>query len=320
MSYKVLIPQDVAAVGKKYLTDRGCEIKMGSGISVDIIKEEVKDCDAILVRTAQLPAEVIEAAPKLKVIGRHGVGVDNIDFKRAEELGIWVTNAPESNAGSVAEYTIGMIISLARNFLTCDRELRSGNFGIRDRLKGADLDGKTLGIIGLGRVGTQVAKKAAAGLNMKIIGFDPYMSQDRVAAEVELVDNWDYLFEEADFISLHLPATPETRNIVGKKEFELMKPTAYLINAARGETVDEGELVKALQEGKIAGAGLDVYAKEPPDNDNPLFTLDNVILSPHNAALTRECMDRMALHAAMGIDEVLSGKSPTWPVNKPKKF
>ena len=318
MIYKVLIPQDIAEVGKKYLTDHGCEIKMGSGISVKIMKEEVKDCDAILVRTAQLSAEVIEAGPKLKVIGRHGVGVDNIDFKRAEELGIWVTNAPESNAGSVAEYTIGMIISLARNFLTCDRKLRSGNFGIRNQLKGADLDGKTLGIIGLGRVGTQVAKKAAAGLNMKIIGFDPYMSQDRVAAEVQLVDNWDYLFKEADFISMHLPATNETRNIVGKKEFELMKSTAYLINAARGETVDEGELVKALRERKIAGAGLDVFAKEPPDNDNPLFALDNVILSPHNAALTRECMDRMALHAAMGIDEVLSGKTPTWPVNQPK--
>ncbi|MQY76932.1 MAG: 3-phosphoglycerate dehydrogenase [Spirochaeta sp.] len=307
MSYRVLIPQDVAEVGKKYLTDRGYELKMGSGITTDIIKEEVKDCDAILARIAGFPAEVIEAGPKLKVIGFHGVGVDKIDFKRAEELGIWVTNAPESNAGSVADDLIGMIIALARNFIFCDRELRSGNFGIRNQLKGVDLDGKTLGIVGLGRVGTRVAKKAKSGLNMKIIAFDPYTSQDRIGAEVELVADRDYLFREADFISLHLPATPETKNIVGRREFELMKATAYLINAARGEILAEGELVRALQERKIAGAALDVYEREPPETDNPLFALDNVILSPHNAALTRECMDRMALHAAMGIDEVLSG-------------
>jgi D-3-phosphoglycerate dehydrogenase len=318
MSYKILIPQDIVEEGKKFLTDKGYTIKMGTGITADKIAADVVDCDAILARTAPFPKEVIEAGPKLKVIGRHGVGVDNIDVKTATERGVYVTYAPESNASSVAEYAIGMIIALARNFLSGDKATRSGDWEFRNKVKGSDLAGKTLGLVGAGRVGSLVAKKAVYGLDMNVIVYDPYIKELKGVPEAKIVTDLESVFKTADFISLHLPATPETKGLVGKKYFDMMKKTAYLVNAARGEVVNEKDLYDALKSGRIAGAGLDVFDPEPPKNDNPLYGLGNVILSPHNAALTLECMTRMALHAAMGIDDVLSGRKPKWPVNEPK--
>jgi len=315
--YKVLIPQIVAREGMQYLREHGYEIQIGSGITVDVLKEEVKDCDAILARTAPFPAEVLEAGRKLRVISRHGVGIDNIDVKTATKLGIYVTYAPEANANSVAEQTIGLMIAVARNFYKCETELRKGNFEIRDQLPGVDLENKVLGVIGLGRIGTIVARKAALGLDMKIIAYDPFINKNKFSSEIEIVDHWESLFSIADFISLHIPSIPETKGIVGKKEFEMMKATAYIINTSRGDIINEGELIQALQRNKIAGAGLDVFEEEPPAKDNPLFQLDNVVLMPHNSTLTRECKVRLAVHAAIGIHEVLSGKKPTWPVNEP---
>ncbi len=318
MAYKVLIPQDIAEDGKKYLIDRGYKIKMGSGISVDSMVKDVENCDAIIARTALYPKEVLEAGKKLKVIGRHGVGVDNIDIKMATELGIYVTNAPLSNANSVAEHAIGLIIAVARNMIHCDKELRGGNFEIRNQIHGFDLEDKTLGLVGLGSIGTLVAKKATYGLNMKVIAYDPFVNQEGVIQEVELVDTREAVFKNADFVSLHLPVTEETRRSIGKKEFEMMKSTAFLINTARGEVVHEEELIEALKLKVIAGAGLDVYQSEPPGKNNPLFNLNNVVLTPHNAAHTKEAAQRMSLHAAIGVHEVLSGQKPSWPVNNPK--
>ncbi|MFP3042198.1 hydroxyacid dehydrogenase [Treponema primitia] len=316
MGYTVLIPQDIVGEGKKYLTDRGYTIKMGSGISARQIAEDVKDCDAILARTCPYPTEVIEAGNKLKVIGRHGVGCDNIDIKTATKRGIRITYAPESNANSVAEYTIGMIIAMARHFIGSDRATRSGDWEYRNRVRGFDLANKTLGLVGAGRVGSMVAKKAFFGLDMKIVAYDPYIKEIKGVPEVKIVSDPETVFQESDFVSLHVPLTPETRGMFGKKYFELMKPEAFLINAARGEIVNETDLYEALKSKRIAAAALDVYDPEPPKGDNPLFTLDNVILTPHNAALTLEAMTRMALHAAQGIDDVLSGRVPKWPFNK----
>jgi D-3-phosphoglycerate dehydrogenase len=314
---KVLIPQDIVEEGKQFLRDKGYEIKMGSDITVEAIKADVVDCDAILARTAPFPAAVLEAGPRLRVIGRHGVGVDNIDVARAEELGIWVTNAPESNAGSVAEHTLGVIIALARNLVRNDGALRQGDFEIRNRVKGVDLGGKTLAVAGLGRIGSRVARMARLALEMHVIGYDPYIPEERFPEGVEFVKEWEELLRRADVLTLHLPATEETRDLVSAKELNLMSKTAFLINAARGEILDQAALVSALKSGEIAGAALDVFATEPPDTDDELFRLENVIVSPHNAALTAECMVRMALHAAQGIDDVLSGGIPKWPVNKP---
>jgi D-3-phosphoglycerate dehydrogenase len=318
MTYKVLIPQEVSQEGKTYLLNRGYEIKMGSGMTADAIVGDVVDCDAILARTAPFPAKVLEAGQKLKVISRHGVGYDNIDVARATELGIWVTFAPESNANTVAEHTIGCIFALARNFIQLDRETRAGNFPIRDKLFGTDLAGKVLGLVGLGKIGRRVAQKASRGLEMKIAGYDPFLKPEQTAEFATPAQSMEEVFSTADFVSIHIPGGASTRGIIGRKQFELMKQTAFFINASRGDVVAESDLIAALRSGAIAGAAIDVYEKEPPAKDNPLMSLHNVLLTPHNASQTRECMIRMALHAAQGIDEVLSGRRPTWPVNEPK--
>ncbi len=317
MAFKVLIPQDITNAGKDYLKANGCEVIIGSAPDLDTIIREVADCDAILARTAPFPKEVFQAGPKVKVIGRHGVGVDNIDVAYCTENGIYVTFAPTSNANSVAEHTIYLMLSCARNASIIDDEFRKGNFDIRNKAKGMDLEGKTLGLIGMGRIGSMVAKKAIFGFGMKVIGYDPYLKPENAPEGITLVATKEEVFQQADFVSLHTPSTPETRKSVGMAQFKLMKKGAFLINASRGEVVNEEELIDALEQGVIRGAGLDVFELEPPAKDNKLLAMRNVIVTPHNAALTQESMDRMGLHAAMGIVDVLNGKVPAWPANKP---
>lgn len=314
-TYRVLIPQDIAEEGKAYLRQLGYEIKMGTGITVEAIKSDVADCDAIVARTAPYTAEVLEAAPKLKVISRCGVGVDNLDLAAAERLGIWVTNAPESNARTVAEMALWFIIALGRRIIYCKREFHRGNWEIRNQCRGMDLEGKVLGLVGLGRIGRLVAAKARLGLDMEVLAYDPYVSGDLVPEGVEMVAEWEEIFARPDFVSLHVPFTG--RKLVGMREFSWMKPSAYFINLARGGIVNEEDLIAALRQKKIAGAGLDVFSREPPDPDNPLLAMENVVVTPHNVGLTAECSVRMAMHAALGIEEVLSGKTPTWPVVRP---
>lgn len=312
---KVLIPQDIVEAGKALLREHGHEVIVGSASDVETIKREVADCDAILARTATFSAEVLEAGKNLKVIGRHGVGYDNIDIKKATELGIKVVYTPEANANTVAELALGFIIALARNVLISDKATRANNFEIRNKLKGSDLAGKTLAIIGLGRIGRLLVNKALYGLDMKIIAYDPYVKGDAVPKGVVMVDKIEDAFAQADFVSLHLPSSPETKNLVGLDLIKHMKKSAYLINCARGDLMREDEVAKALKDGLIAGMATDVFAVEPPAKDHPYFELENVILTPHNAALTNECMARMATQAAEGIIDVLAGKTPKWPVN-----
>jgi D-3-phosphoglycerate dehydrogenase len=197
---------------------------MGSGISVEEICADVIDCSAILARTARFPAEVLRAGKLLKVIGRHGVGYDNIDVQTATELGIWVTYAPESNASAVAEHTVGLLVATARNFIRQDREFRAGNFEVRNQVKGVDLEGKTLAVIGAGRIGGIVARKALNGLDMKVIAYDPIVKQLPNLSEVEFVSSIEEAFKRADFVTLHLPSIPQTKGLVDKKLFGLMKP------------------------------------------------------------------------------------------------
>ncbi|MBL7006189.1 MAG: hydroxyacid dehydrogenase [Spirochaetia bacterium] len=312
---KILIPQDVVQPGKDFLTSRGHEVIVGSASDIETIKREVADCDALLVRTALFSAEVLEAGKKLKVIGRHGVGVDNIDVKKATELGIRVTYTPEANANTVAEMAIGFIIAAGRNLVIMDKATRNNDFSIRNRVKGQDLAGKTLSIIGLGRIGRLVAKKAMYGLDMKILAYDPFVSADNAPEGVELTDSWEEAFSRGDFISLHIPSTPETKGSVDSRTLGMMKPSAILINCARGDLVIEEDAAEALKNNVIAGLATDVYAQEPPQADHPYFSLQNTILTPHNAALTNECMERMAVGAAEGIDDVLNGREPKWSVN-----
>lgn len=317
VSHLVYIPQDIEKEGKSYLVEKGYKIKVGSDLSQEILMQEIKGCDAVLTRsTAVINKEVIQAAENLKVIAKYGVGLDNIDIEAATERGIYVTNTPEANANSVAEHVMALILSLSKNLSLVDKELRSGNFAIRNQLFGMDLEGKTLGIIGLGRIGRILAKKAFQGFDMKVIGYDPYVTA-RTNSELEIVTDLEWVFRNSDVISLHLPLTKTTKEIIGSREFSWMKPSSYFVNASRGGVVKESDLVNALQAGQIAGAGIDVFEVEPPDKWNPLFKLDNVIVSPHNAALTKEGSIRMAVHAAMQVEQVLTGLKPNWAVNEP---
>ena len=260
--------------------------------------------------------EIIEAADALKVIGRHGVGVDTIDVKAATEKGIVVTNTPEANATSVAEHTLTVIGALAKQLTLYNREMRKGRWEIRNTYKAVDLDGKILGLVGIGRIGSMVARRAAAAYNMKAIAFDPYVTAEKAQGMgITLCAAMDDIFRQADVVSLHTPLTPETRGFVNAARLRLMKPAAFLVNFSRGEVIDEKALYEALKTGVIAGAAIDVYDPEPPLNDNPLFELDNIILSPHSAALTQECVIRMATGAAEGVVDMLSGRRPQFVVN-----
>jgi D-3-phosphoglycerate dehydrogenase len=318
MAMKVLIPQDIESAGKIYLKDKGYEVIIGSGHDAETIKREVADCDAILARTAPYPADVIAAGKKLKIIARFGVGTDNIDVKFAEEQGVWVTIAKGANSHSVAEHTVTMMLACARNLIFIDRETKSGNWEIRNKFPITELKGKTVGIIGLGDIGRKVAAIVQSGLQMNVIGY-AVLQIGGLPEYIEVVSSADEIFTRSDVVTLHIPATPESKNLVNQKTLSMMKPTAYLINCARGGIVNEDDLYEALKARKIVCAAMDVFLEEPAKQDNKLFKLDNFIASPHNAALTNESNREVSLSCARAIDDVLSGRAPEHPINNPRK-
>ncbi len=315
--YTVLIPQDISEEGKAYLRERGYTIRMGSGTDKASLLSDVGTVDAILFRNEAYDAEILEAAKHVKVISRHGVGVDKIDLKKAEELGIWVTNGPYSNSNTVAEMAICFMSALARKLVMFNKASHEGDFDIRNRVIGMGLAGKTLALLGLGKIGRLVAEKAYFGLSMRVVAYDPYTKDEDFPSYVEKLEDPDEAFVLGDFVSVHIPANETNNKSITYKQFSLMKDSAYFMNLARGELVVEEDLVLSLREGAFAGAALDVLDSEPFDKDSPLLAMDNVLLTPHIASHTSECLATMALHAAQGIDEVLSGRKPSWPVNAP---
>ncbi len=291
------------------------DVRVASDPSAATVMREIKGVAGVIVRKAPFTREIIEVADALKVIGRHGVGVDNVDVQSATERGILVTNAPNANTSSVAEMTVIMLGALARQIVTRDREMRAGNWAIRTGAT-TELGGKTLGIIGLGRIGSEVARRVSAAYHMKVMVFDPYSTPEKARElGVAPVASIEDVLREADAVSLHTPLTPETRGLINAARLRLMKPTAFLLNLARGPIVEEKALYEALKIGTIAGAALDAYDQEPPPVDSPLFELDNVIHSPHAASLTKEGVVRMATTAAQGVLDVLMGKRPEFLVN-----
>jgi len=280
----------------------------------DIVIEEVREVDAILARTVKITKKVIQAAPRLKIISRHGVGVDGIDVEEATKKGIFVTITPEANAEAVSEYTIALMLAFSRKILKGFATIKERRWD-RNQLIQNELSQKVLGIIGLGNIGIRVARKAKA-FNMRILGFDPYISPEKVKdLELDLID-FDSILKESDIISLHVPATSQTKGMIGKRELDLMKNTALLVNTARGDVIDETALFNVLQNQRIAGACLDTFCQEPLSLDNKLPLLDNVILTPHIAAQTEETLKRVGIEAANNIIRALSGEIPSGIYNK----
>jgi len=315
MRKRVLIVEPIHKSGVELLK-KEVDVIPASDPSVETVCKEIRGIDGVIVRTAPFTRKIIESADKLKAIGRHGVGVDNIDIKAASEQGITVVHTPNANMVSVAEHTMSLMLALAKRLFISDRATREGHFGIREQFAAIDLEGKTLGIIGLGRVGSTLAERCKAGFNMKVLAYDPYLFLEKAKeVGISLCNNLPELLKKSDFVSIHIPLTKETRNLIGEGELRLMKPIAFLINVARGGIVNEKALAKALRNGWIAGAAIDVFSQEPPEPDNPLLKIENIILSPHMAALTRECVIKMATGAAEGVLDILRGDKPKHVVN-----
>ena len=311
--FKVLLYEPMHEEGIKLLEEK-CDVVFPDSLEEEHLIRRARDADAIIIRAkGAVTKNLIDSASRLKVIGRHGVGLENIDLMAAKERGIEVVYTPVANTQSVAEQFVALTLVLAKQLRVADMALRAGNWNARYELLGKELQGKTLGVVGFGRIGKQTARICRNGFGMSVLYYDVI---DFLEAEQELdakrVD-LKHLFSQADFISINLPLLPQTRGIVSADLLKLMKPTAFLVNMARGPVWNEADVITALKENWIAGVGSDVYEVEPASADNPLFTMDNFVGSPHMAAHTEEGMTRMSM-VSRDILAVLEGRKPEFPV------
>ncbi len=313
MKPKVLVTETIHRVGWDVLA-LATDAVAWPGQEKQPLIEAVADVQAILVRVVKLPPEVIQAARRLKIIAKHGVGYDNINVPAATASGVIVTNTPLANSTSVAEHALALLLAIARRIGESDRDLTLKQMRPQKLYQGIELSGKVLGVIGLGSAGFRLAWMAGRGFGMRVIGFDPY--KEPWPEGVERCRELDPLLGEADFISIHVPLTKETRRLIGRESLPKLKPTCVLVNTSRGGIVDEAALAEAVRVGRLAGAGLDVVEDEPLRADHPLNGLPNVILTPHVAGVTEEAMMHMAQDAAEDILRVLRGERPKFPVNR----
>ncbi len=312
---KVLIADKLSKAAVDVFRLNGIDVDVAVGASAGDLKARIADCDGLAVRSAtKVTARLLEAAPNLKVVGRAGVGVDNIDVAAATARGVVVMNTPFGNAITTAEHTIAMLMALARRVPAADRSTRSGNWE-KSRFVGVEVAGKVLGLVGCGNVGSIVASRAQ-GLKMRVIVYDPYVSPERAAElSVEKVE-LDELLSRADFVSLHVPLTDQTRGMIDAEALASMKPGARVINCARGGLVVESDLGAAIESGHIEGAALDVFAVEPA-TDNPLFALEQVIVTPHLGASTAEAQENVARQIAEQMADFLTVGAVTNALNMP---
>ena len=308
----VLIAEELSPATLNELGD-GFEIRNCDGADRTQLLKEIATANAILVRSAtKVDAQVIAAAPNLKIIARAGVGLDNVDIPAATTAGVLVVNAPTSNIVSAAELAVGLLLASARNIVPANLALKNGKWA-RSKFGGVELQDKTVGIIGMGKIGLLVAKRLA-GFDMKFVAYDPYVKQAPAGGpEIKMVE-LDELLKVSDFITIHIPKTAETTGLLGKAAFSQVKPTVHIINAARGGVVDEDALFEALIQGQVAGAGLDVYATEPA-TDSPLFALDQVVATPHLGASTEEAQEKAGIAVAQSVVAFFSGNEVPGAVN-----
>lgn len=300
----VLIAEELSPATLSVLGD-GFEVRHCNGADRSELLSAIAEVDAILVRSAtKVDAEAIAAAKNLKVIARAGVGLDNVDIPAATSAGVLVVNAPTSNIVSAAELAVGLLLSSARNIVPANLALKNGKWA-RSKYKGTELQNKTVGIIGMGKIGLLVAKRLA-GFDMKFVAYDPYVKQaPKDGPEIKMVE-FDELLRQSDFITIHIPKTAETVGLIGEEALTKVKPNVHIINAARGGVLDEVALYKAISEGRVAGAGLDVYATEPC-TDSPLFGLDQVVATPHLGASTEEAQEKAGVAVAESIVAFFGG-------------
>lgn len=312
---KVLICDKMSPLAEQILRDRGLEVEVATGLAPEALAEKLTGVEGMVIRSAtKVTGEILAAAPDLKVVGRAGIGVDNVDVPAATQRGIVVMNTPGGNAITTAEHALALLLALARRIPAADRSTQEGKWE-KSRFMGVELTGKTLGVIGCGNVGAVVADRAI-GLKMRVVAFDPFLSNDRArdlgVEKVELDD----LLARADFISLHVPLTDQTRDILNAESLAKAKPGVRIINCARGGLVNETDLKAALDTGHVAGAALDVYMEEPA-RENQLFGVDQVIATPHLGASTNEAQEKVAVQVAQQIADYLLTGAITNALNMP---
>ena len=314
---RVLVTEEIAPAGLDLLREAGHEVDVRLGLGSGELLEAVPGAEALVIRSAtKVTGEVLTAGRALKVVGRAGIGLDNVDVPAATRRGVMVVNAPQSNIISAAEHTIALLLAQARNIPQAHGALKAGRWE-RSRWEGVELFGKTLGVIGLGRVGALVAQRALA-FGMRLVAYDPYVAPERARQMgAELVD-LDELMRHCDFVTIHLPKTPETVGLIGYKLLARAKPGLRLVNTARGGIVDEAALAQAISEGLVAGAALDVFASEPPGPASAaLIGLDQVVVTPHLGASTREAQDKAGVTIAEQVVLALAGDLVPFAVNVP---
>lgn len=316
MARRVFLTQRMHAAGTELLTATGCTIEEGNGSAESYLRGRAADCDALIVRGGEfhITRAILEAASKCLVVGRHGVGLDCIDVAAASAAGIPVVFAPGSNSLAVAEHAVTLMLMVAKKIWQAGMQFRvHGDYDYRLKVAGLELTGKTLGLVGLGNIGRRVAAICQRGFGMSVVGYDPYVSPESLQREglnVELTDRLETVLVRADVLSIHAPGGGDTAKLIGERELGQMRKGAILVNTSRGGLIDEAALHRALVDGHLAGAGLDVFDPEPPAAGNPLLTLETVVATPHTAAHTVEANRNMAVAVAENVLSVLSGEKP----------
>jgi len=313
---KVLISDNLSPIGAKILTNAGIEVDINTGLAPEELKKIISKYDGLVIRSAtKVTKEIIAAADNLKVVGRAGIGLDNVDIPEASKKGIVVMNAPDGNATTAAEHAISMMMALTRNIPQATASMKAGKWE-KKKFSGREVTGKTLGVVGIGRIGA-IAADRAKGLRMKVIAYDPHMPKEMVdKLGIELV-SLEELCERSDYITVHVPLIKETAKMLSTQQFKLMKKEAMLIDCARGGVVDEEALYEALASGEISGAALDVFAVEPTTSETPLLALDNFICTPHLGASTAEAQENVAVAIGEQMAAYLNNGTITNAVNVP---
>ncbi|MBK9611649.1 phosphoglycerate dehydrogenase [Candidatus Amarobacter glycogenicus] len=312
---RILIADPVAPEGIELLRAIG-DVEVKTGQAADALVASIENYDALVVRSeTKVTRAIIEAGVRLQVIGRAGVGVDNIDLEAATERGVIVVNAPQGNTIAAAEHTIALLMALARHIPQADASMRAGKWD-RKSYVGTEVRGKTLGVIGLGPIGSEVARRGV-GLDMRVLGHDPYVAEERTRSLGAEPADFETLISVADFISVHVPMTAATKGMISTEQFARMKDGVRLLNVARGGIIDEAALAAAVQSGKVAGAAVDVFTAEPIDPENPLLGDPRIITTPHLDASTAEAQERVAVDVAEQIVDVLAGRPARYAVNAP---